>query len=120
MTILRLLKEQLLLVPRIALESRVDASFLCEVLLTDSSKHIDVPVLNEIADCCEALRWVNAQAHIREVYIAHDSAVSCNRYLRFVTNSYDHSGNNRFTDAARDLVDRSGKIRSRSLDQCFP
>lgn len=71
-----LLREQLRLVSKIKLDDRVTAAFLGEVLLQGSSKHINVPILNEIADTCDVLRLVNAQAHIREVYHSLGSPVS--------------------------------------------
>lgn len=72
----QLLKGQMQLARKFKVDDRLHASFLCEVLLYGSSKRISAQLSEEIADLCEALRLVNAQAHIRQIYInAHSPVV---------------------------------------------
>eukprot|EP01039_Chlorochromonas_danica_P007274 gene7274-8049_t len=65
--LVKLLNGQIQLARRFAVDERLHACFLGEVNLANN-KRIDPQLLNQIADLCEALRWVNAQAHIREIY----------------------------------------------------
>jgi len=67
--VLKLLKGQLNLIKMVDVDQRLDACFLTEVKLLPSSLSIKDDTNKEIMKLTSTLKWGNAEAHIRKLYL---------------------------------------------------
>lgn len=81
----KLLKGQIKLAKDFPIDKRLYASFLAEITLDGNMQITDYKLLDKLNDLLRVLKYCNAQAHIRTVFVSSNAPVSNTNFTTSLT-----------------------------------